>query len=155
MMKIMDIPLKLQGHLGRFKSMFTKPSYRSFSQMGTAIAVCQKPRTVNNLHDTLAKGKGKKKSRRAYNWFFKDAKWDEDKVAQVKADGFFRTIKLKKRDRILLIIDDTNKEKKGKKTDGVGKFHDHSKDDYIWANNFVTSVYSIKNCIFHTKQKCT
>lgn len=45
----------------------------------------------------------------------------------------------KKGDRVLLIIDDTYNEKKGKQTEGVGKFFDHSKG-FIWGQNIVTSV---------------
>ena len=152
-MKIVDIPLKLQGHLGVFRPLFTRPSYQSFCQMGTAIAVCQKSRTVRNLHDTIAENNKKKKSRRAYNWFFNDAKWDEDKVAQVKADAFFKTIKPKKEKRILLLIDDTDNEKKGKKTDGVGKFFSHAENAFIWGNNFVTSSLQYGNLFIPHKAR--
>ena len=34
-------------------------------------------------------------------------------------------------------------EKKGDKTEGVGKFFDHSKGRYVNANNFVTSCLQV------------
>ena len=42
--------------------------------------------------------------------------------------------------RVLVVIDDTYEEKKGKNTFGVGKFWDHKTKRYIWANNIVTSA---------------
>lgn len=149
-MKIVSTPRRLQEYLNVFEPLFTKPSYESFCHMTTAIAICEKSRTVKNLHNTLANGG--RKSRRAYEWFFKDAKWDEDRVAQHKAEAFFRAIKLKKGDMILLIIDDTHKNKKGKMTDGVGKFLDHSKG-FIWGNNFVTSVLQHKELFIPHKAR--
>ena len=84
-----------------------------------------------------------KKSSSTYDWFFTQASWNEDEVAQRKADMFFKALDLEKKDRILLIIDDTYKEKKGNCTDGVGKFFDHSKG-YVWGNNFITSILQFK-----------
>ena len=51
---------------------------------------------------------------------------------------------VKGHDKILLIIDDTYNEKEGTQTEGVGRFYDHSKEAYIWGNNFVTSVVQSK-----------
>ena len=56
---------------------------------------------------------------------------------------FLRNSTSKKATRILLIIDDTYNEKKGKHTEGVGKFFDHSKG-FIWGNSIVTSVLQSK-----------
>jgi len=81
--------------------------------------------------------------RTAYEYFFLEARWNEDEVAQRKADLFFREIGLFPGDRLLLVIDDTFVEKKGDKTEGVGKFFDHSKGRYVNANNFVTSCLRV------------
>lgn len=78
--------------------------------------------------------------------------WDEDEIAQRKADLFFEELHLKKDNRILLIIDDTYNEKKGKHTEGVGKFFDHSKG-LIWGNNIVTSVLQAKGLFIPHKAK--
>jgi hypothetical protein len=87
----------------------------------------------------MADNNQEKKARSSYNWFFTDGDWDEDEIAQRKADLFFEELCLKEGNRILLIIDDTYNEKKGKHTEGVGKFFDHSKG-FIWGNSIVTSV---------------
>jgi SRSO17 transposase len=107
--------------------------------MTSAIAVCSKSKTISNLYCIMSNNHKDKKSSSSYNWFLKDAKWDADEVAQRKAELFFNAINLKENDRLLLIIDDTYNTKKGKHTEGVGRFYDHSKG-YIWGNNFVTSV---------------
>ncbi len=60
---------------------------------------------------------------------------------------------LKENDRMLLIIDDTYNEKEGTQTEGVGKFYDHSKETYIWGNNFVTSVIQSKGLFMPHKAK--
>jgi SRSO17 transposase len=140
MIKIIKTPLQLEPFLNEFKDLFTKPSYGSFRDLCGALSVCDKSKTVANLCDTMAECRKGKKARSSYNWFFSDANWDENEVAQRKADLFIEKLCLKENDKVLLIIDDTYKEKEGTQTEGVGKFYDHCKETYIWGNNFVTSV---------------
>ena len=111
-----------------------------------------KSKTVFNLKETMADDNKDKKGRSSYNWFITNGDWDEDEIAQRKADLFFEELCLKKDNRILLIIDDTYNEKKGKHTEGVGKFFDHSKG-FIWGNNIVTSVLQAKGLFIPHKAK--
>jgi SRSO17 transposase len=153
MIKILKAPLQLEPFLSEFKDLFTKPSYRSFQDLCGALSVCDKSKTVANLCDTMADCREGKKARSSYNWFFSDANWDENEVAQRKVNLFIDRLSLKDNDKILLIIDDTYNEKEGTQTDGVGKFYDHSKETYIWGNNFVTSVIQSKGLFIPHKAK--
>jgi SRSO17 transposase len=153
MIKILKAPLQLEPFLDEFRDLFTKPSYRSFRDLCAALSVCDKSKTVANLCDTMADCHKGKKARSSYNWFFSDANWDENEVAQRKVDLFIEHLSLKNDDKILLIIDDTYNEKEGTQTDGVGKFYDHSKEAYIWGNNFVTSVVQSKGLFIPHKAK--
>lgn len=94
-----------------------------------------------------------KKARFSYNWFFNDANWDKNEVAQHKVDLFIDSLCLDEKNKILLIIYDTYNEKEGNQTDSVGKFYDHSKETYIWGNNFVTSVVQSKGLFIPHKAK--
>jgi len=153
MIKIVKVPSQLEPFLDEFKDLFTKPSYGSFRDLCAALSVCDKSKTVTNLCDTMAEcGKGKK-ARSSYNWFFSDANWDEDQVAERKANLFINHLCLKENDKVLLIIDDTYNEKEGTQTEGVGKFYDHSKEAYIWGHNFVTSVIQSKGLFIPHKAK--
>jgi SRSO17 transposase len=152
MYKLVKTPSRLNPFLAAFSDLFTKPSYNSFRHMTSAIVVCAKSKTVSNLHDIMSNNHKDKKSSSSYNWFLNDAKWDADKVAQKKAELFFDAINLKEKDCLLLIIDDTYNEKKGKHTEGVGKFYDHSKG-HIWGNNFVTSVLQSRGLFIPHKAK--
>jgi len=153
MIKILKAPMQLEPFLNEFGDLFTKPSYRSFRDLCAALSVCDKSKTVANLCDTMADCSKGKKARSSYNWFFSDANWDENEVAQRKVDLFIEHLSLKDNDKILLIIDDTYNEKEGTQTDGVGKFYDHSKEAYIWGNNFVTSVIQSKGLFIPHKAK--
>jgi len=153
MIKILKAPLQLEPFLDEFKDIFTKPSYRSFRDLRAALSVCDKSKTIANLCDTMADCREGKKARSSYNWFFSDANWDENEVAQRKVDLFINHLSLKDNDKILLIIDDTYNEKEGTQTDGVGKFYDHSKEEYIWGNSFVTSVVQSKGLFIPHKAK--
>ncbi|MDD2835145.1 MAG: IS701 family transposase [Methanothrix sp.] len=153
MIKILKAPLQLEPFLDEFGDLFTKPSYRSFRDLCAALSVCDKSKTVANLYDTMADCRKEKKARSSYNWFFSDANWDENEVAQRKVNLFIEHLSLKNDDKILLIIDDTYNEKEGTQTDGVGKFYDHSKEAYIWGNNFVTSVVQSKGLFIPHKAK--
>lgn len=152
MNKLVKVPSKLNPYLANFSDLFTKPSFISFRYLTTAIAVCDKSKTVFSLHDAMANDNREKKARSSYNWFITDGDWDEDEIAQRKADLFFEELYLKKGSQILLIIDDTYNEKKGKHTEGVGKFFDHSKG-FIWGNSIVTSVLQAKGLFIPHKAK--
>ena len=88
MIKIVKVPLQLEPFLDKFRDLFTKPSYGSFRDLCGALSVCDKSKTVSNLCDTMADCSKGKKSRSSYNWFFSDANWDENEVAQRKVDLF-------------------------------------------------------------------
>jgi SRSO17 transposase len=77
--------------------------------------VCDKSKTVANLCDTMAECRKGKKARSSYNWFFSDANWDENEVAQRKVELFIDKLCLKENDRMWLIIDDTYNEKELKR----------------------------------------
>jgi len=149
MIKLVRVPLGLEYLLRSFRTLFTKPSYVSFCQMTSAINVCEESKNVVNLHNSWANGYGK--SRTAYEYFFNEAKWDEDEMAQSMANMFFNTINIEKGKRLLLIIDDTCEDKKGTKTYGVGKFH--TGEGWLWGNNFVTSVLQYKDLFIPHKAK--
>lgn len=152
MNKLVRVPYKLKPYLDNFSDLFTKPGFNSFCHLTAAIAVCNKSKTVSNLHETMANDNKEKKGRSSYNWFITEGDWDEDEVAQRKADLFFEELGLEERDRVLLIIDDTYNEKKGKQTEGVGKFFDHSKG-FIWGQNIVTSVLQARGLFIPHKAK--
>ena len=101
----------------------------------------------------MAQDRDDTKARSSYNWFFTNANWDEDEVAQKSVDLFLSTSNIKFGHRFLLILDDSFNEKKGIKTDGVGKFFDHNSKEYIWGNNFVTSVVQFKGIFIPHKAK--
>jgi hypothetical protein len=82
MIKIVKVPLQLEPFLKEFEDPFTKPSYGSFRDLCGALSVCAKSKTVANLCDTMAECRKGKKARSSYNWFFSDANWNEDEVAQ-------------------------------------------------------------------------
>jgi hypothetical protein len=149
MLKVVGVPAKLNPVFEEFKDEFTKPSYQSFTQLTGAIITKEKSRTVTRLQKSISGGK----SRTAYEYFFIEAKWDEDAVAQRKADLFFKEAELSAGDKLLLVIDDTYVEKKGDKTDGVGKFFDHAKGRYINGNNFVTSCLQVDDAYIPHKAR--
>jgi SRSO17 transposase len=153
MIKLVKVPLQLELFLKEFQDLFTRPSYNSFCDMCSALSVCDKSKTVSHLSDTMAKDREGTKSRSSYNWFFSDAIWDENEVAQRSVDLFIEANGVSASDKILLIIDDTYNEKEGKCTDGVGKFYDHCQDSYIMGNNFVASAVQSKGIFIPHKAK--
>jgi len=152
MYKVVKTPSLLDPFLDEFADLFTKPSHSSFCHLVTAIAVCAKSKTISNLCETISNSNVKKKSRSSYNWFFDSSKWDENKVAQQNANLFFKFMGLNIGDTLLLVVDDTYNKKKGKHTEGVGRFYDHN-EGHIWGNNFVTSVLQIKDSFIPHKAK--
>ena len=132
---------EIKTPLGSFEDLFTLRSLESLEHIVAGLIVSDR-KTVRGLHSRLV-GEDKK-SRAAYEWFFTTAKWDEDELAQRKAELFYRLMDIKQGDKLLLIVDDTLNEKKGKATEGVGYFKDHSTGKYVWGNCFVTSALQCK-----------
>lgn len=128
---------EIKTPLGSFEDLFTLRSLESLEHVVAGLIVSDR-KTVRGLHSRMV-GEDKK-SRAAYEWFFTTAKWDENELAQRKADLFYELMGIKPKDKLLLIIDDTLNEKNGKATEGVGYFMDHSTGKYVWGNCFVTSA---------------
>jgi len=153
MIKVASVPPSLEEKLIPYKEYFTDRSFTSFCDMASALVVCDKSKNIQNLAESMAKDRDETKARSSYNWFFTNANWDEDEVAQKTVDQFLSASNIKRGHRILLIIDDTFNKKKGIKTDGVGTFYDHNNEVYIWGNNFVTSVVQFKGIFIPHKAK--
>jgi hypothetical protein len=151
--KVVKIPGKIDEQLQKFRDLFTSPSFENFSYMVSAITACTDPKNIQNLHGTIADTCEDKKDYQTYRYFFGKAKWDENEIAQRKADIFFKSIGAKKGELILIVVDDTLNKKKGKKTFGVGWFQDHSNGNYVWANNIVTSALQYKECFIPHKAR--
>jgi hypothetical protein len=86
MNKLVKVPSKFDPYLASFSDLSTKPSFVSFCYLTTAIAVCDKSKTIFNLHDTMAKDNRDKKARSSYNWFITNGGRDEDEIAQRMGD---------------------------------------------------------------------
>jgi len=153
MIKVTSLPLSIEEKLIPYKESFTYRSFTSFCDMASALIVCDKSKNIQNLSESMAQDRDDTKARSSYNWFFTNANWDEDEVAQKSVDLFLSTSNIKFGHRFLLILDDSFNEKKGIKTDGVGKFFDHNSKEYIWGNNFVTSVVQFKGIFIPHKAK--
>ena len=97
MNKLVKVPSKLDPYLSSFSDLFTRPSYTSFCHMIASIAVCDKSKTIFSLHETMADDNKEKKGRSSYNWFITDGDWDEEEIAQRKADLFFEELGIKKK----------------------------------------------------------
>jgi hypothetical protein len=61
MNKLVKVPLKLNPYLASFSDLFIRSSYVSFCRMTTTIAVCNKSKTIFNLHETMADDNNKRK----------------------------------------------------------------------------------------------
>ncbi|KXB09502.1 hypothetical protein AKJ46_00215 [candidate division MSBL1 archaeon SCGC-AAA833K04] len=86
MLKIAHAPKKLKTALNEFRDEFTRPSHESFSQIMGSMINSEGKRTISGLQKRVSGGK----SRTAFEYFFNEGKWNEDSVAQKKADYFFR-----------------------------------------------------------------
>ncbi|OIQ05809.1 MAG: hypothetical protein AUK59_02365 [Candidatus Altarchaeum sp. CG2_30_32_3053] len=131
MNKIVTVPTELRGLLNLFGYIFTAPSYVNFMYIVSAIIVCGGRKTLLNLHRAIANVCADKKAYQTYRYFLNAAKWDENKIAQKTADVFLKKMGAENGKRVLVVIDDTYEEKKGKNTFGVGKFWDHKTKRYI------------------------
>jgi len=154
MIEIVKVPLQLEPFLDKFRDLFTKPSYGSFRDLCGALSVCDKSKTVANLCDTMAGCRKGKKARSSYNWFFRDANWDENEVAQRKVDLFIDSLCLKENDKMLLIIDDTSMKKKETKQKVWENFTIIVKKPIFGVTISLPLLSNQRDCLFHIKLRC-
>jgi SRSO17 transposase len=125
MITIGKIPEKVKSFFRPLNEQFTKPSWRYFWEFVLTMA-------AGNAHtiDRLIRLLRGTTHRTCHGEFLWQSPWDGPTVLQQIALDTLKRMRLRKGERIYLILDDTQTLKRAKKMDGVGKLFHHATGRY-------------------------
>lgn len=102
------------------------------------IAASWEDQNISSLYRYLDKSRFPHRTR--YNNFMNKARWEPEKLLANKAFELLKSLKLKKRETIYLIIDDSKKNKRGKEMDAVGWVHDPLNGKSMWGHQYIKAA---------------
>ncbi|MDI6825958.1 MAG: IS701 family transposase [Candidatus Aenigmarchaeota archaeon] len=125
--------LSIIPSLAKFRSLFTKPSFKhAVKYIHGLIAGERKRKNVKSINDMFLD----RKDQSSMNRFLTKYRWDENELNHRR----LRTFLIRKNGGVL-IVDDSLIEKSGKRMEGVGFLFDHSKHKNILCHNIVFTHY--------------
>jgi len=125
MITIGKIPEKVKSFFRPIQNNFSKPAFKHFWEFVLAM-------TVANYHtiDRLVKLLRNTTHRTKHGEFLWQSPWDGPAVIQQIALDTIKRMRLRKGERVYLIIDDTQVTKRAKKMAGVGTIFHHAQQRY-------------------------
>jgi SRSO17 transposase len=102
--------------------------FAHFWRLVIAIASIHGRRSVSRLREAIAKGD--RRTRQAISHFLTQAEWDAPEVLRQKALDTLRQLGWRRGDTLYVILDDTQKRKRGKRMDAVCKLFLHAEKVY-------------------------
>ncbi len=113
--------------LSWFSEVFSRPSFKVFSSyIVSFIQLGKKAHTasmVRALSTTFLE-----KSLCCFTRFLGSKHWEVDEIMDLAVQRFFKTLRIKARSPLFLLLDDTIQEKTGKKIPGCAWYKDHARN---------------------------
>ena len=122
MFKIVRFPAELNSFFNSLSKNFMWEHIEYFKILVLLMGFGVGRRNIVALHRHLDKKEWTHRSR--FNNFLNVGRFDPGKTLEQKSYELLGKLKLKPKDKVFLIIDDSKKGKRGKKMDAVGWIHD-------------------------------
>ncbi|MBM3136476.1 MAG: transposase [Chloroflexi bacterium] len=126
-MRIQNARQEIRNTLSFFSESFSRPSFKIFScfiigfiQLGKEVHTSSMVQSLAHsfLHRSLS----------SFTRFLGQNLWAMEELTQSALDQFFQTLRIRVRDVVFLIVDDTLVQKTGKKIPGCGWHKDHAQN---------------------------
>ena len=159
MFKIVRFPLKLKSFFDPLQNQFHYNHFQYFQMFVLLIAFCWGRRNITTLYRHLDERNQPHRSR--FNNFISVGRCDYAVVLQMKAYELIDLLKPQKGETIELLLDDSKKQKRGKRMEAVGWIRDPLTGKSIRGHQFVTATISFRGYtiplairIYVKKQDC-
>jgi len=136
MFKIAQFPEKLKSFFKSVEKYFMWEHHEYFQTLVLLIAFSHGRKNISNLHRHLKSNT----HRTRFNNFLLVGRFDEKALLRQKAIETVRDLDPQEGEEIMLVIDDSKKEKRGKNMDAVGKIFDPAKKAYCQGHLYVTAT---------------
>lgn len=144
MFKITRIPLKLKSFFGPTAKDFRFRHYSYFANLVLAVAIAVGRRNVTNLYRHIETNRHRN---RFNNFLNLSHRYDLSRTLAHKAHELLQRLDPKAGEFVELILDDTNKQKRGQVLDNVGWLHDHVANKKIQGHNYLQAVLRFRGFI--------
>ncbi|MFH1827741.1 MAG: transposase [Nanoarchaeota archaeon] len=141
MTNILSVPEEMSSYLTFFQKSFSKPQFERFTEHTLSMIIDPKY-TSNRINKHFFH----KVNQSTSNRFLTESPWDEKKV-ETKMFQLIQSQSFLPKYRIAALDDTLSHKKYAKKTEGVGKHHDH-------LNSTFSNGHDIVSIGIHTEQGC-
>jgi len=138
MFKIVRFPKNLESFFDSLESQFHWNHFEYFRTLVVLVAIAWGRRNIASLYRHLDSRTQPHRSR--FNNFLNVGRWQPQVTLQLKAHELLEMLHLQKGDIIELILDDSKKQKRGKKMEAVSWIHDPVSGRSIKGHQYVTAV---------------
>lgn len=145
MFKIVRFPAKLEKFFGTLKHRFLWDHFDYFRTMVLLIAFSTGPRNVSSLYRHLDDRNQTHRTR--FNNFLLKGRWDPAEALTAKADELLSLLKPRKGEVINFIIDDSKKQKRGKKMDAVSWVYDPVAGRNVRGHQYVKGLIEFRGFV--------
>jgi len=143
MLKVLRVPGACRRFFAPVKNLFSSRQWPYFQEMVLTMAIAFGRRNILNLKRYLPGGP----HRTNYNRFLIRWKWDPRGVLQRLALWRLRKMRLRKGEKVYVIVDDTRRRKRGKRMAAVGKLMDPVTGAYMDGHNYVVLLLVVRGQI--------
>lgn len=146
-MRSNDARQQIQNILSFFSQSFSRPSFKLFSCFIIGFIRLGKEVHTSSMVQSLAHS-FLHRSLSSFTRFLGQNLWAMEELTQTALDQFFHTLRIRARDVVFLIIDDTLVQKTGKKIPGCGWHKDHAQNKAnVFGHQWVLSALLYKNFV--------
>jgi len=143
MFKIVRFPRKLETFFHSLSDQFHWEHFEYFRMLVLLMAFAWGRRTITNLYRHLDDSTHSHRTR--FNNFFNVGRWDPEEFLAFKAHELLKILKPKKGEVAELIIDSSNKQKKGKRMEAVGWIYDPVSGRKYKGHTYVKAAIRFRN----------
>jgi SRSO17 transposase len=133
--------------LSWFSGAFSRPSFKLFSSFIVGFIQLGKEAHTSSMVKILSTS-FLEKSLSCFTRFLGKNPWGVDEVMEVAVRRFFKTLRIKARSPLFIILDDTIQEKTGKKIPGCAWYKDHARNmANVFGHQWVVAALLWKNSL--------
>jgi SRSO17 transposase len=141
--RIKHLPAVCKEFFGRFRKTLVPAHFAHGWQAVLLVAVLQGRRSLSGFTAATAQ----RRTRQAISHFLDEDLWDGASLLQRKALDTLRQLGWRAGDTVYILLDDTQKRKRGKKMDAVKKLFLHAEKVYAPAHIFVTCALAYRGVV--------
>jgi len=144
-MRIQNARQQIRNTLSFFSESFSRPSFKLFSCFIIGFIQLGKEAHTSSMVQSLAHS-FLHRSLSSFTRFLGQNLWAMEELTQSALDQFFQTLRIRARDVLFLILDDTLVQKTGKKIPGCGWHKDHAQNmANVFGHQWVLSALLYKD----------